>query len=144
MDSTLILDYVESNVAPGRRLTPAEGERRREALRVSGLALAAAEKCVQMIYEHQQRPPDKRHEPWLKRVSGQANAAFDELERAVQTNRWLQGDGLTAADVVTACVWRFGQYYRNETAIDAGRYPNLAAHCARAETLPEFASTPLD
>jgi len=144
MDSTLILDYVESTVAPAKRLTPANGDRRRDALRVSGLALAAAEKCVQMIYEHQQRPADKRHEPWIARVSGQANAAFEELERSVRPDRWLQGDEVTAADVVTACVWRFGQYYRNETAIDASRYPNLAAHSARAETLPEFASTPLD
>jgi len=68
MDSTLILDYVESTVAPAKRLTPANGDRRRDALRVSGLALAAAEKCVQMIYEHQQRPADKRHEPWIARV----------------------------------------------------------------------------
>ncbi len=144
MDSTLILDYVESTVAPDRRLTPANGERRREALRVTGLALAAAEKCVQMIYEHLQRPPEKRHDAWLARVGGQANAAFDELERTVQPGRWLQAERPTAADVVTACVWRFGQYYRNETAIDAARYPHLAAHSARAEALREFASTPLD
>ena len=144
MDSTLILDYVESTVEPARRLTPAEGERRREALRVSGLALAAAEKCVQMIYEQQQRPPEKRHEPWIQRVAGQANAGFGELEKAIQPGRWLQGDRVSAADVVTACVWRFAQFYRQETGIDASRYPKLAAHSARAEALPEFVSTPLD
>jgi len=143
MDSTLILDYVESTVDPARRLTPV-GDSRRQALRVSGLALAAAEKCVQMIYEHQQRPPDKRHDAWLKRIEGQANAAFGELEGAVQPGGWLQGPRMNAADVVTACVWRFAQYYHKETAIDAARYPRLALHSARAESLPEFASTPLD
>jgi glutathione S-transferase len=51
---------------------------------------------------------------------------------------------VTAADVVTACVWRFAQFYRKETSIDPSRYPKLAAHSARAESLAEFASTPLD
>ena len=144
MDSTLILDYIESTVEPARRLTPVEGEPRKEALRISGLALAAAEKCVQMIYEHQQRPPEKRHEPWLQRVESQANAGFVELEKAMKPGRWLQGDRMSAADVVTACVWRFAQFYVKETGVKAARYPKLAAHSALAEALPEFASTPLD
>jgi len=144
MDSTLILDYIESTVEPARRLTPVEGEPRKEALRINGLALAAAEKCVQMIYEHQQRPPEKRHEPWLQRVESQANAGFVELEKAMQPGRWLQGDRMGAADVVTACVWRFAQFYVKETGVKAARYPKLAAHSALAEALPEFASTPLD
>ena len=144
MDSSLILDYVESTVEPARRLTPGSTERRKQTLRINGLALAAAEKCVQMIYEHQQRPPDKRHDAWLKRVEGQANAAFGELENAIVRDGWLQGDRMNAADVVTACVWRFGQYYRKETAIDPQRYPKLVLHSARAEALPEFVSTPLD
>ena len=144
MDSTLILDYVESTVDPARRLTPVEGEPRKEALRINGLALAAAEKCVQMIYEHQQRPPEKRHEPWLQRVESQANAGFVELEKAMKPGRWLQGDRMGAADVVTACVWRFAQFYVKETGVKAARYPKLAAHSALAEALPEFASTPLD
>jgi len=41
MDSTLILDYVEGRVIPEKRLMPAEGAARREALRLTGLALAA-------------------------------------------------------------------------------------------------------
>jgi glutathione S-transferase len=144
MDSTLILDYVESTVEAKRRLMPAEVERRKEALRITGIALAAAEKCVQMIYEHQQRPAEKRHEPWLQRIGGQANAAFAQLEGTVPERGWLHGDRITAADVVTAVVWRFGQYYLKETAIEESRYPRLAAHSARAEKLPQFASTPID
>jgi glutathione S-transferase len=130
-------------VEPARRLTPAGAEERKQVLRVSGLALAAAEKCVSMIYEHQQRPPEKRHDAWLARVEGQANAAFGELENAVKDG-WMHGPRMNAADLVTACVWRFGQFYRKETAIDPSLYPKLARHSARAEALPEFASTPLD
>ena len=49
-------------------------------------------------------------------VESQANAGFGELEKAIQPGRWLQGDRMAASDVVTACVWRFAQFYRKETA----------------------------
>jgi hypothetical protein len=49
-------------------------------LRLVGLALAACDKCVAVVYENEQRPAERRHAPWLERVSAQANAAFEELE----------------------------------------------------------------
>jgi len=144
MDSTLILDYAESLVEPARRLMPQEVEPRKQALRITGLALAAAEKCVALIYEQQQRPADKRHPAWIERLMGQANAAFVELEKLAPASGWMQGSRVTAADVVTACVCRFAQYYRKETAIDEQAYPRLAAHSARAESLPQFVAVPLE
>jgi glutathione S-transferase len=144
MDSTLIIDYLEHCVAPAKALMPARGPQRREALRLVGLAMAACEKCVQIVYEKEQRPVEKRHAPWLDRVTSQANAAFGELERAVGGSRpWLQGDRLNGADVAVACAWRFGQYY-NAVEVPAARYPGLIAYSARAEALPQFSSTPLD
>ena len=144
MDSTLILDYLEERVVPGKRLMPAGGAARREALRLTGLALAACEKCVQIVYEHNQRPEEKRHAPWLERVTGQANAAFAELERAAEkASPWLQGERLDAGDVMVACAWRFGQYY-NAKVVPEVKYPALARYSERAEALPEFLSTPLD
>jgi glutathione S-transferase len=144
MDSTLILDYIEATVSSERRLTPLELGQRREALRLVGLALAAADKCVQIVYEKEQRPKEKRHEPWLNRVIGQANAAFAELEpAAARAKGWLQGARLNSADVAVACAWRFGQYY-NEIEVPASKYPALVAYSKRAEALPEFLSTPLD
>lgn len=144
MDSTLIVDYLEHVVAPQKRLMPADGRERQEALRLVGLAMAACEKCVQIVYEKQQRPADKRHEPWLARVAGQANAAFGELERAAHKAKpWMQGERLNAADVAVACAWRFGQHY-DAAEVPAASYPALVAYSKRAEALPEFASTPLD
>ncbi|HXN15284.1 MAG TPA: glutathione S-transferase [Usitatibacter sp.] len=143
MDSTLILDYLEQQVASPKRLMPEAGAPRREALRLTGLALAACDKCVQIVYEKEQRPAEKRHRPWLERVVGQANAAFAELERAAgKTKGWLQGERLNAADVVVACAWRFGQHY-NYAEVPAPHYPALGAHSDRAEALPEFVSSPL-
>lgn len=144
MDSTLILDYLEALAQPARRLMPAGADARREALRLVGLALAACEKCVQIVYEKEQRPPDKRHEPWLRRVTSQANAAFGLLEGAVaRASPWLQGERCNAADVAVACAWRFGQHY-DAREIPAASYRALVAYSVRAEALPEFASTPLD
>src|SRR4051812_44860053 len=79
MDSTLILDYAETLVAPPRRLMPAAAGARLEALHVVGIALAATDKCVQVVYEKEQRAvPDAR---WTNRIVGQANEAFAWLER---------------------------------------------------------------
>jgi glutathione S-transferase len=144
MDSTLILDYLESMVSSERRLTPLELSQRREALRLAGLALAATDKCVQIVYERDQRPKEKQYEPWMERVVGQANTAFAELEpAAAKARQWLQGARLNSADVAVACAWRFGQYY-NAAEIPASRFPALVAYSERAEALPEFVSTPLD
>ena len=144
MDSTLIVDYLEHVVAPQKRLMPAAAAERLEALRLVGLAMAACEKCVQIVYEKEQRPADKRHAPWLERVVGQANAAFGELERAAEKPKpWLQGEKFNAADVAVACAWRFGQYY-DAAEVPAASYPALVAYSKRAEALPELASTPLD
>jgi glutathione S-transferase len=144
MDSTLILDYIESMVEPAKRLTPANGVALRESLRITGIALAAADKGVQVHYEKTQRPENLRYEKWLERIVGQTNAAYAELEGiAAKAQHWLQGERITAADVITAISWRFGQHYLS-AEVPAARYPALAAFSRRAETLPEFVSSPLD
>ena len=144
MDSTLILDYLEGLVAPGKRLMPASGPARLEALRLTGLALAACDKGVSLIYEREQRPAEKRHDPWYERSLGQALAAYAALaDAAGRASPWLQGEGPNAADVATAVAWRFGQYY-NAELVPAWKFPALARFSAQAEELPAFASTPLD
>jgi glutathione S-transferase len=144
MDSTLIIDYLEHCVAPAKALTPAHGPQRQEALRLLGLILAACEKCVQIVYEKERRPAEKRHAEWLDRVVWQAHAALAELERAAAGAKpWLQGERFGAADVALACTWRFAQH-SVAAEVPGSRYPALAAYSARAEALPQFASTPLD
>ena len=144
MDSTLILDYLEATVDPARRLLPLEIGARCQALHVIGFALAAADKCVNIVYEKEQRPKDKIHPAWLERVTSQANTAFAQLEpMAAKAKPWLHGNRFTAADVMTAVAWRFGQYY-NAAEIPAANYPALVAYSRRAEARAEFAATPLD
>jgi glutathione S-transferase len=143
MDSTLILDWLEGLVPPEKRLMPAAGPARLEALRLTGLALAACDKGVSLIYERERRPAEKFHGPWYERSLGQALAACSALEDAAgRASPWLQGEGPTAADVVAAVAWRFGQYY-NAELIPAWKFPALARFSAQAEALPAFASIPL-
>jgi len=141
MDSTLILDYAEGLAAP-RSLMPAGLPQRLAALRTIGLALAACEKSVQLVYERNLRPLEKQHEPWAARVVGQMHAAYGELEAelAKQPAR-RDPQPLGAADVATAVAWHFTERMLPATVKDAA-YPRLRALSAWAEQLPEFTAAP--
>jgi glutathione S-transferase len=142
MDSTLIIDYAECRV--GRSLMPSEREERRWTLRVVGLALAACEKAVQIVYEYNLRPAEKQHEPWITRVHGQLHAALADLEaelvrRALSSNE----RSLNQAGITTAVAWRFIQERVPDRGV-ATEFPKLAAHSAAAERLRVFQATPFE
>jgi glutathione S-transferase len=142
MESTLILAYLEDLAAPERRLTPTAQADRPRAQRVIGLALAASDKAVQLVYERDQRPPEARHQPWIDRVRGQMLAALGLLEGEMSDGgAWLFGPRPLQADVTAAVVWRFTQFALPGAA-DPDAYPGLAALSARAEALPEFRAAP--
>lgn len=141
MDSTLILDYAEALARP-RTLMPAALPARQHELRLLGLALAACDKAVQIVYERGTRPPEKLHEPWVARVSGQMLAAFGALEQEI-TRQPLAATGETIgqAGITTAVVWHFAQQLVPEL-LPLQDHPALAAHTARAEALPAFRAAP--
>jgi len=142
MDSTLILAHL-AELHPGRaRLMPTAPEAHAQACRILGLALAAADKTVQLVYERNLRPEEKRHAPWLDRIEGQLAAAYAELEREVGAQGpWLFGSAPLQPDITAAVVCRFTHSIRNE-AVSEVEHPNLAALCARAEALPAFQACP--
>ena len=142
MDSTLIIDYAESIAAPGSSLMPPAGPRRLRALHRIGLALAACEKGVQIVYERNLRPADKQHEPWLARVRGQLLAACSALE-ATQRREPLSADGrsIDQAGVTVAVVWHFLRMLVPDV-VDAAPYPALAAYSAEVERLAAFVAAP--
>src|SRR5689334_17721819 len=108
MDSTLIIDYAESIAAPGSSLMPPAGPRRLRALHRIGLALAACEKGVQIVYERNLRPPEKQHEPWIARVRGQLAAALGALEVEQQRDPLrADPDTIDQAGITLAVVWHF-------------------------------------
>lgn len=140
MDSTLIIDYAEAMA--GRSLMPADLAQRQRALRITGLALAACEKTVQIVYEHHLRPAEKLHQPWLDRVQGQLVAAYSALEQETAAMPSPDDEAtLTQAGVSTAVAWSFTQLMLPEVIAPAS-FPLLAAYAARAENLPAFLASP--
>ncbi len=141
MDSTLIIEYAQSLARP-RSLMPSAPKELQHDLCVIGLALAATEKSVQVVYEHGLRPPEKVHAPWLNRVTDQTLAAFGELERKL-TTRPLPVDRsqITQASITVAVAWHFSQQMI-PSAIPATQFPRLAAFSEASESLPEFKAAP--
>lgn len=142
MDSTLILDYAEALAAPRKSLMPSGVGARQHALRRIGLALAACEKSVQIVYERNLRPAEKQHQPWLDRVRGQLLAAMAALE-AEALREPFAGETATIdqAGITCAVTWDFTQRMLAEI-VDAARYPALRAFSEGAEGLDAFAAAP--
>ena len=146
IDSTLIIDYLETHVA-GRSLMPAEPEKYRAALQHIGVAMVAMEKVAHSIYETTQRPEERQHKPWFNRLAQQIEGAVDLLETAVRDSvasgqHWLLGEELTQADISVAVAWRFISHI-DCVKIDPADYPALASFSQKAEELPEFLAFPL-
>ena len=140
MDSTLILDYAEA--LAGRTLMPSGIGERQHALRIIGLALAACEKTVQIVYERNLRPADKQHQPWIDRVRGQLLAAYSALEvEARRTPLDAGSETINQAGITSAVAWRFTQMMLPEIVV-ASEYRALQALSDQAEQLAEFAANP--
>ncbi|AYO36458.1 glutathione S-transferase N-terminal domain-containing protein [Serratia sp. P2ACOL2] len=139
MDSSLILEYAAGIAPSGRALLPNQGAARLNALQLNGLALAACEKTVQIVYEQQLRPLEKQHQPWLDRVRGQLLAAYAELEK--QLPQSAVSSFMGSAEVSVAVAWGFTQLMLPGQISDQ-QHPTLAAFAAQAEQHPAFISTP--
>ncbi|CAB3810392.1 glutathione S-transferase N-terminal domain-containing protein [Paraburkholderia fynbosensis] len=142
MESSVILQYLATLAGPGQRLFSTVPEDALRAARLSGLALAACEKSIQIVYERNLRPVEKQHEPWLERVRAQLLAAYAELEREVAAAALpIEQEQFDAADVTVAVSWHFTQMMLPEI-VDKAAYPHLQAFSALAEDLPVFVETP--
>ncbi len=141
LESGAILDFFDQSVGPERALLPASGTARTEALRIMAIAVGAAEKGVQQVYETAFRPPEKRHDPWTQRCSSQMHAALGELDRLCRERRgeWLLGSRITQADITTTCVYTF---LSDALTVHRGAasYTGLDAISAASEARPEFRS----
>jgi glutathione S-transferase len=141
MDSGLILDYAQALARP-RSLLPFEVPALRHELRLIGLALAACEKSVQLVYERGLRPAEKQHQPWVDRVTGQALAAFAALEAELARQPLVATSAtMGQAGVCAAVVWEFTQQTLPGMVPEVA-HPALVAFCAQAEALPEFTAAP--
>lgn len=141
MDSTLILEYAEALARP-RSLLPSDPAALARALRIIGLALAACEKSAQLVYERALRPPEKRHGPWVQRVTGQLQAAYAELEALLAARPIdLAGHPPLQDGISAAVAWHFTQSVLAEQ-VPADEHPALVALSRGAEAMPLFQAAP--
>lgn len=140
MDSSLILDYFESLAPADKKLLPQTAAARARDLQVIGLALAACDKSVQIYYEHNLRPTEKLHEPWLERVTGQLLAAYGGLEKLLAN---APGQPLNLASLSAAVAWSFSRY-AVPSVVKAEDFPNLQRHAQWAEQHPAFGKYPIE
>jgi glutathione S-transferase len=121
---------------------PRDAAGRLQALRVIGLALAACEKSVQIVYEREQRPAEKLHQPWVDRVRGQMLEAYAALEAEFARHpRDCTGAGIDQAGVSTAAAWQFTRQLLPEL-LPAANCPLLREFSSKAEALAEFRAVP--
>ncbi|MBC3347263.1 glutathione S-transferase [Pseudomonas sp. SWRI196] len=143
MDSTLIIDYLETLAAPGKSLMPVDSGQRLRALRVIGLALAACEKSVQIYYERNLRPTEIQHAPWVERVEGQLAAAYDMLEQELVKQPLATDGPLDQAGITVAVAWSFTNLVVPDQ-VQGKSLPSISAFTAYAEGLEAFVSTPME
>jgi glutathione S-transferase len=143
VESTLIVEYLESLADAAKSLLPQVGDDRIKALQIIGIALVANEKVAQLIYETKRRPAELQHPPWIERLENQLLGAIDLLHTAVgDGDSWLFSSGISQADITAAIAWRFVQHILADN-IPADDYPGLVNFSARAEALAEFIACPL-
>ncbi len=139
MESGLIIEHLER--LAGRSLGPADPADHARAQRILGLALAASEKTVSLVYEFNLRPEDKQHGPWVERVRGQLAQAWRLLEAEAAAPP--AGFAGSQAWLTCAVVWTFA-VRTLPGSIDETACPSLAALTAQAEATAAFLATLFD
>ncbi len=137
IESTAILDHLDSLAGPARALIAPDGPARRRALKICALATGLCDKAVALVYE---RVMHKDVSPaWVERCAAQIADVLDmlEMDRAARASRFWFGAGLGHADIAVTCAIRF-TYEAHPGRFDPQRWPVLAGHTLRCESLEPF------
>lgn len=124
MDSSLILNYFEAQAAPEQKLLPMAPDALAKDLQTLGFILAASEKAVQNVYEHNLRPMEKQYNPWIERITLQLLAACQEWDTLLETR-----PANAVADQVTVTstvIWTFIQSMIPHV-VNAGNFKKIQA-----------------
>jgi glutathione S-transferase len=138
VDSSAIIDHLDSLVGPDRALTPASGPERRAVLNCLALGLGALERIVAAFYERDRRPAERVWPENVTRLAGHAFGGLAALD-GMAVQGWLVGGRMTQADVTAAIALDFAEHAMPELV--AGRLPALAALRDQTNARPEVGST---
>lgn len=134
-------DETRPGAAQGRTLWPADPAERQHDFRAVGLALAACEMSVQIVYERNLRPKEAQHEPWVTRVTGQLLAACAGLEDEVRRRPAAFSAANRQAVISAAVAWQFTQSML-AASVPASEHPGLVQLSERLEQSTEFRKFP--
>jgi glutathione S-transferase len=135
-DSRSILEWLDEEVAPELRLTPADDGLRLDMLEIEAVALGAAEKAVEHSGERLRRAvPDVSR---IGRLEAQLGAALDWLDAQAGATP-LVGDRLSRADLALGCL---ATYMAEKSPRLWGARRRLIAYRAWAEAQPAFLAAP--
>jgi glutathione S-transferase len=140
LDSGAIIDHLDEVYGRDRALTPPAGADRRAVLKVAAMMMGACEKFLHAAYERNQRPAEKRHQPWIDDCIAQATNALAAVEAIIDPQQtYLLLGRLTQADVTAFIAERLG---RVVGGIDADlTMPRLRALTKRLAEQPAFRAT---
>ncbi len=137
IESAAILDYLDGQVPPGQRLYPQTEPDRHRAIRIASLAAGLSDKVISLFYEKVLHK--EVSEAWVARCLSQISATLAalEAERAGLASTWLFGEQIGHADIMIGTSLRH-MSDAHPGLLEWEKYPALAAHCARLETMPVF------
>ncbi len=141
MDSNLILELAEHLCIGQKSLWSKNSVDLQRELRVTGLALAACEKSVQLVYERNLRPKEKQYEPLVVRITEQLLAAYENLEQELNNHPDIFKGDLNQASITTAVAWQFTSSMLSHIVVQT-KYPALVSLSDRLEKTKEFLKYP--
>lgn len=137
IETSSIIDYLDSLVPAGKRLLPEANPARYRVLKTVSLATGISDMAVRLFYE--QRLHDAPSAKYMARIQRQAEGALRALdkERAASGSKYWFDEALSQADMAVTAMWRHLSETHPTIAVQAN-YPALSAHAARMEALPVF------
>lgn len=142
VESWAILDWLDEEAGPAKRLTPAGGPERRRVMKLTAVGVGTIDKGVMAAYEGRFHPKEKVHQPWIDHNDAQVLGGLGFLDQAAAAagGGWLAGgERPSQADVTAAVCFTFLKWARPKLEIEQP-FPSLAAHAARCEELTAFRS----
>lgn len=139
-DSSVIIDYLE-RTHPTPSLYPADAQQRATALFLEEYSdTRLVEALTTVFFQRFVRPSFFQEEPdqeiVREAVEEKAPACFDYLQAVLGDDDYLVGNQFSIADIAVSSP--FVNYKLGGEEVDAGRWPQLAAHIQRCWSRPGY------
>ena len=137
IETAAIIDYLDSQVPEGKRLSPQTQPARFLDQRIVSMASGISDMAVRLFYEVQLH--DKPSQDYVNRITRQLTGALQwlEKERALHKGETWFGGAMSQADIAVTCALK--HLSQSHPAVgDLARYPALRSHCAHFEAQAVF------